>query len=152
MRKILVSGCLYGWDCRYDGKSKPCTEPIFLKWKSEGRFVPICPEVEGGLSTPRTPCQRKDDRIITETGDDRTAEYLAGAEKVLATAIENDVVCCILKESSPSCGVSEIYDGTFSGKKITGQGLTAELLCKNGFEVFSEYQLHLAEEYLQKHS
>lgn len=152
MRKILVSGCLFGWNCRYDGRAKPCAEPIFLKWKQEGRLIPVCPEVEGGLPTPRTPCQRNGDSIVSETGDDCTGEYLAGAEKALSVAKENDIVCCILKESSPSCGVNEIYDGTFSGKKTAGQGVTAELLRKNGFEIFSEDQLHLVEEFLQKHS
>lgn len=149
MKKILVSACLCGEPCRYDGRSKPCTVPVFLKWREEGRLIPVCPEVDGGLPVPRPPCQRRGDGVFTEAGESRTAEYLLGADKALETARKEDVACCILKEYSPSCGVHRIYDGTFSGKKISGEGLAAQLLRENGYAVFSEEELSSAEEFLK---
>lgn len=150
MERILVSGCLYGYSCRYDGRSKPCDHPVFLKWKEEGRLVPVCPETDGGLPVPRDPCQRCDTEILTEDGRSCTAQYRLGAEMALAAAREQDVVFCIMKEGSPSCGVNEIYDGSFTGRKTDGEGLATELLRKNGFKVFSENELTKAAEYLSR--
>ncbi len=145
MRKILVSACLMGECCRYDGRSKPCTHPVFLRWKEEGRLIPVCPETEGGLSVPRDPCQRCKNEILTQSGRSCTAEYTKGAQLALEAALREDVVCCIMKEGSPSCGVHEIYDGSFTGRKTAGQGLAAELLRENGLAVFSENEIMLAE-------
>ncbi len=141
MKKIIVSACLMGTPCRYDGASKPCTHPLFLKWREEGRLVPVCPEVEGGLPMPRTPCERCGDKVLSRNGDDRTAEYLRGAQLALSAAISNGAELCVLKEGSPSCGVNAIYDGSFTGKKLRGEGVTTELLRKHGFRVISENQL-----------
>lgn len=142
MRKVLVSSCLYGGEpVRYDGKSKAETDSRFLKWKEEGRLVPVCPEVFGGLKVPRMDAQRRDGQIITRDGRDVTAEYLSGACEAVRLAGEENVVCAILKEKSPSCGSSIIYDGTFSGKLIKGQGLAAEMLRQAGVKVFSENQI-----------
>ena len=137
--KILVSECLYGGRVvRYDGGDVPLLDPLFLKWKEEGRLVPICPEVFGGLPTPRPDAQRKGDRVITRTGEDVTGPFTNGAEEALRLAREEKVAFCIMKADSPSCGSKEIYDGTHTGAKCPGQGLAVELLRKAGFAVFDE--------------
>lgn len=151
MNKIIISACLLGERCRYDGGSKPCGDPVLAKWRDEGRLVPICPEVMGGLPTPRLPCQRRGGKVVCESGADFTAEYARGAQLALAAAQKSGAVMCILKEYSPSCGVNEIYDGSFTGAKISGQGVAAQLLSQNGFAVFSEQQLSKAAEYFDKH-
>ena len=150
MKKILVSRCLYGGDpVRYDGRSKEETDPRFLKWKEEGRLIPVCPEVFGGLTVPRADAQRKGDKVVTRDGRDVTAEYLKGAGEAVRLARENDVVCALLKEKSPSCGSSMIYDGTFSGNLVKGQGTATELLVKAGVAVYSELQLDEVEALLK---
>ncbi len=147
MRKILVSECLYGGSIvRYDGEDRAETDPRFIKWKSEGRLVKVCPEVYGGLTTPRSDAQRqKDGTVMTRSGHDVTEEYMKGAVKAVHLAEKYDVVFCIMKQKSPSCGSTYIYDGSFSGAKIHGEGLAVELLRKAGFIVFGEDQLDEAE-------
>ncbi|MBQ3611668.1 MAG: DUF523 domain-containing protein [Firmicutes bacterium] len=146
MKKILVSQCLYGGDpVRYDGKSKAETDPRFLKWKEEGRLIPVCPEVFGGLPTPRADAQRIGDKVIARTGKDVTFEYMKGAHEAVRLAKEYNVLCAIMKEKSPSCGSNKIYDGTFEGNLIDGQGTAVELLRKEGVQVFSEEQLDQVE-------
>lgn len=153
MRKILVSQCLYGGPVvRYDGREKACENRTFLKWKKQGRLIPICPEVFGGLPVPREEAQRQGDQIITRDGRDVTEEYTKGAEEALRLAAEHDVVMCILKEGSPSCGSNEIHDGTFTGTKIPGEGLTAGYLRECGFEVFSEDEIEEAAKFLAANS
>lgn len=150
MRKILVSQCLYGGNpVRYDGKTKEETDPIFVKWKEEGRLIPVCPEVFGGLPTPRSDAQRQGNRIIARNGTDVTSEYLKGAEEAVRLALSENVICAIMKEKSPSCGSNKIYDGTFSGNLIDGEGLAVELLRKAGVKVFSEKQLDLVKMILE---
>ena len=141
MRKILVSGCLYGWSCRYDAVDTPCTDLRFLKWKEEGRLVPVCPEVYGGLPTPRPDSQRVGGKVMACAGADVTAEYEAGAVKALQLARQNDVAFALMKEDSPSCGSRYIYDGTFTDTKKEGQGRAVQLLTEAGFVVFDEDQL-----------
>jgi uncharacterized protein YbbK (DUF523 family) len=149
LKKILVSECLYGGRVvRYDGGEVPERDPRFLKWKAEGRLVPICPEVFGGLPTPRPDSQRVGDKVLASTGLDVTKEYTRGAEEVLRLAVENDVAFAIMKQDSPSCGSKSIYDGTFTGTKIDGQGLAVEYLRNGGFTVFGEENLDEAEKYL----
>lgn len=149
MRKILVSECLYGGrPVRYDGAEKTCEHPIFLKWKKQGRLIPICPEVFGGLPVPREEAQRRGDQVVTRSGSDVTEEYTRGAEEALRLAAEHDVVLCLLKEGSPSCGSNEIYDGTFTEAKIPGEGLAAGYLRECGFEVFSEDEIEEAARFL----
>ena len=149
MRKILVSECLYGGrPVRYDGAEKTCEHPIFRKWKKQGRLIPICPEVFGGLPVPREEAQRRGDQVVTRSGSDVTEEYTRGAEEALRLAAEHDVVFCLLKEGSPSCGSSEIYDGTFTETKIPGEGLAAGYLRECGFEVFSEDEIEEAAKFL----
>lgn len=147
--KILVSRCLYGGEpVRYDGKTKEETNEIFNRWRDEGMLIPVCPEVDGGLSVPRPPAEITEDGIINSEGTDVTGAYEAGASIAVKKAIDEDVAFCIMKEGSPSCGSSLIYDGTFSGRKIPGEGLTVKLLRENGFKVFSEKEIKDAADYL----
>lgn len=147
MKKILVSRCLYGdKPVRYDGKTKEERNPRFLKWKEDDRLIPVCPEVDGGLPVPRTDAQRVGDQVITRDGRDVTREYRKGAEIALEQALQDDVLCAVLKEKSPSCGSSRVYDGTFEGTLIEGQGLTTQMLREAGIRVYSEEELDLVEQ------
>lgn len=133
---ILVSSCLVGKPCKYNGKSNYNERVVdFLMDKD---FILICPETLGGLSAPRAPGEIRGERVIDSEGKDLTSFFRQGAEIVLKKAREYEADLCILKESSPSCGVHTVYDGTFSGRKIKGQGLTARLLSENGFKIISE--------------
>lgn len=149
MKKILVSKCLYGGKIvRYDAGDVTLNDPRFLKLKEEGILIPICPEVFGGLHIPRPDSQRiGKTKVMAQTGVDVTEEYTKGAKEALRLAIENDVVCCIMKQDSPSCGSKFIYDGTFTDTKVEGEGLAVEYLRKAGFKVFSEEELDEALEY-----
>lgn len=133
---ILVSACLLGVGCRYDGKSKPNKSIIELI--SQHNLIPFCPEVYGGLSTPRPPAEIADGLVKTSIGRDVTAEYKKGAEEALNIAKLFNCDMAILKERSPSCGNGEIYDGSFSGTLNSGDGITAALLKKNGIRVLGE--------------
>lgn len=144
-RKILVSACLLGYDVRYDRGDNTCHDPRFQKWQQEGRFVVVCPEVAGGLPTPRSPAEMQGDRVVNVEGVDVTEPFRKGAEAALALAKQHDVALAILKERSPSCGSSWIYDGTFTGTKIPGEGMTTALLRRHGIKVFGEDQLDEAE-------
>lgn len=149
MIRILVSQCLYGGEpVRYDGRDKAETDPRFLKWKEEGRLVPICPEIEGGLPVPRTPAEIKNGSVMTEDGKDVTEKYEKGARKTLQTVVDQDIAFAILKQKSPSCGSRYIYDGTFKGTLIEGRGIIAERLVCAGIKVFGEDELKAAEDYL----
>ncbi|MBQ8338471.1 MAG: DUF523 domain-containing protein [Oscillospiraceae bacterium] len=141
---ILVSACLLGRNCRYDGKSKPCDAVIALSEKHN--LIPVCPEMDGGLSCPRTPCERVGDRVVSKTGEDKTAEYQKGAEIALETAKKQGCKYAIMKAKSPACSSTEIYDGTFSGALVEGNGVVADLLVKNGITVLTEDMLALLHE------
>lgn len=133
--KILVSSCLLGLNCRYDGGNNYSkeVEEFFKNYE----VIPICPEIMGGLPTPRTPSERQADRVINKDGKDVTEQYEKGARECLFLAQKYDVKKALLKLRSPSCGSKEIYDGTFSHTIIEGDGVTAELFKKNGIEVIS---------------
>lgn len=137
---ILVSACLLGVKCRYDGKDKNFLEGI-KKLMENHTLVPVCPEQMGGLPTPRKPAERKGDCVVTEKGCDVTKEYITGAEEALKMAKLYNCKIAILKEKSPSCGSGKIYDGTFSKTLIDGNGVTTELLIKNGIKVIGESQI-----------
>ena len=139
MDKLLVSACLLGTPCRYDGKSKADARVQALVGKYE--IVPVCPEQLGGLPTPRHPAERVGDKIISDVGTDVTEEYTRGAKIAVRVAKENNVDYCVLKANSPSCGKGVIYDGTFSGGKKPGNGLTAEMLLAEGFTVLTEDEI-----------
>ena len=136
---ILISGCLLGLKCRYDAKEKKL--PEIEKLIESYNLIPICPEQLGGLPTPRIPAERVKDRVITQVGVDVTKEYQIGAEEALKIAKLYNCKKAILKEKSPSCGCGKIYDGTFSRNLIVGNGVTADLLLKNGIEVFGESEI-----------
>lgn len=151
--RIAVSACLLGETCRYDGRSKPCARVQELA--ADGHeLVPICPEVAGGLPTPRTPCEivqapwmesgkaRMADEhswtILDASGADRTAAYARGAQAELARAKEAGCELAILKAKSPSCGSGEVYDGTFSGTLVPGWGIAAATFRDAGIAVIDE--------------
>lgn len=136
---ILVSACFLGINCRYDGKSVKLNSIDRLKEKYN--LIPICPEELGGLSTPRDPAERKDGKVLDINGQDVTDFFESGANKTLQLARFFNCRYAILKEHSPSCGYGKIYDGTFSGKLIDGNGVTAELLCRHGVNVIGESQI-----------
>ncbi|WP_294655316.1 DUF523 domain-containing protein [uncultured Fusobacterium sp.] len=136
---ILISGCLLGLKCRYDAKEKKL--PEIEKLIESYNLIPVCPEQLGGLPTPRIPAERVKDRIITQVGVDVTKEYQLGAEEALKIAKLYNCKKAILKEKSPSCGCGKIYDGTFSKNLIVGNGVTADLLLKNGIEIFGESKI-----------
>ncbi len=143
MVKIIISGCLLGEKCRYNGeKAKPEVleqmQAIILKISKEYEMVSACPEVMGGLPIPRVPAEINGEKVINEKGEDVTKEYITGAAKVVKIAKEEKVVMAILKDGSPSCGSTEIYDGSFAKRKIKGEGITTKELRKNGIKVFSE--------------
>ncbi len=136
--KILVSACLLGLSCRYDGASKPCEAVLALK--DRHTLIPFCPECYGGLPTPREPAEIVGDKVITREGRDVTAEYRKGAAEALLLYQTMNCDCAILKEKSPSCGLGQVYDGSFRGKLTTGNGITASLLQKQGILVYGESQ------------
>ena len=138
-KRLLISACLLGVPCRYDGKSKPSEAALALGEKYE--LVPFCPECYGGLPTPRPPAEIRGDRVVTEAGKDVTEEYMRGAESALALCKALKIEDACLKSRSPSCGNREIYNGTFSGARVSGKGMTVRLLQKNGIRVFSEEDL-----------
>ncbi len=135
---LLISACLLGIPCRYDGKEKPFEH--LQKLQERYTLIPVCPEQLGGLPTPRTPAERQNGAVITAEGADVTAEYTAGAESALRLARISGCRKALLKERSPSCGSKEIYDGTFSRNRIPGMGITAQLLTEKGLTVFGESQ------------
>ncbi|MBO5110094.1 MAG: DUF523 domain-containing protein [Clostridia bacterium] len=137
--KLLISACLLGVPCRYDGKSKPSEAALALGERYE--LVPFCPECYGGLPTPRPPAEIRGDGVFTESGRDVTAEYRRGAESALALCQALGIKDACLKSRSPSCGNREVYDGTFSGTRVSGEGITVRLLHKSGIRVFSEEEI-----------
>lgn len=142
--KILVSSCLLGAKVRYHGGDARVAHEILDRWNSEGRLIPICPEVAGGLPTPRPPSEIQDGRVFANTGQEVTEEFQNGAHVARELVKKHQIKIAILKENSPSCGSSFVYDGSFSGKKIRGAGLTTQLLLKMGVRVFSENELEAA--------
>ena len=141
MDKLLVSACLLGAPCRYDGKSKPLAGIERLREMYE--LVPVCPEQEGGLPTPRTPSERRGEAVVMQDGTDVTAQYRRGAEAALALCWREGCAAALLKERSPSCGSGAIYDGSFTHTLIPGDGVTAELLRQNGVRIYGESELDL---------
>jgi len=133
---VLISSCLYGVKCRYDGKANYCDSIKELQEKCN--LIPACAECLAGLSTPRTPCEIIEGKVISKTGDDLTKEFFAGAKLVLKIAQDNNCDIALLKQRSPSCGDGLIYDGSFSGALIPGNGVTSSLLKENGIKVFNE--------------
>ncbi len=134
--KILVSMCLLGVPCRYDGKA--CPNEAVIALSKEHTLIPVCPEQLGGLCTPRMPAERRGKGVVTKDGQDVTQAYRAGAEQALALCRQLGCTLAVLKERSPSCGRGHVYDGAFSGTLTEGDGVTAALLMKNGIPVLGE--------------
>ncbi len=139
---ILISACLLGINCRYDGGQN--IQPEWLKALNGHRLIPICPEQLGGLPTPRAPAEivgEDNQRVLTRDGSDVTEAFVKGASESLKLAGLFGAVCAVLKERSPSCGVNLIYDGSFNHVKIPGMGFTAAALKEAGLIVYSEEEL-----------
>ncbi len=146
MKKYLISACLVGENVRYDGKN--CLQQQLKKLVATGQAVMICPEVSGGLNTPRLPAEivkghgvdvlNGQAKVLDTSGNDVSDAFILGATKALKLAQQHQVTHVILKANSPSCGSKLIYDGTFSGQKIQGQGVTTALLEQYGFKVITE--------------
>lgn len=134
--EYIVSACLAGFPCRFDGSAKPC--PAVVALYETGRAVPICPESLTGLPVPREPCEQRCGRVVSRDGNDRTEAFQKGAELAFAKAIASGCRKAILKANSPSCGVGKIYDGTFSKTLVEGNGIFAEMLLAAGFSVRDE--------------
>ncbi|GAA3583847.1 DUF523 domain-containing protein [Nonomuraea rosea] len=160
MERILVSACLMGRKVRYDGRAKTSADAWLAAWREEGRLVPFCPEVAGGLAIPRPAAEIEGGaggaavlsgaaRVLATDGSDVTAEFVAGARAALAAARSAGVRLAVLKEGSPSCGVLAVYDGTFSGGRVPGQGVTTALLESEGIRVFDEDHIAEAAGYLR---
>ena len=137
--RLLVSACLLGVMCRYDGQSRPDEKVVGLL--KNHVLVPVCPEQLGGLSTPRCPCEIQGDRVMSRDGDDQTAEYEKGAQEALRLCRLFSCEAAVLKAKSPSCGLGCVYDGTFSGTLRPGDGVTAGLLKNSGVPVYTEENL-----------
>jgi len=157
MHKVLVSACLLGQPVRYDGRASGHPD-VLQRWQSEGRVVALCPEVAGGLPTPRPPAEilggqgravlDGEVRVVTVAGEDVSAQFLAGAQLALELVRRHGIRIAVLKSGSPSCGNLLTYDGTFSGTKVSGEGVTVALLRREGVQVFSELELEAAEQAL----
>ncbi len=139
MENILVSACLLGENCKYNGGNNLCNGLQKLRYKY--KFVPICPETFGGLKNPREPAEICGSRVLLRNGEDVTKAFYDGAEISLKIAKEHNCKYAILKERSPSCGVNFIYDGTFSNNVIDGKGITANLLSENDVTLLSENEI-----------
>jgi uncharacterized protein YbbK (DUF523 family) len=148
--RVLVSACLLGDPVRYDGQAKAARHPALDRWMAEGRIVPFCPEVAGELPVPRPPAERVRDRVVTRDGADVTAAFQLGAERAVVAARQHNAQLAILKEASPSCGTSFIYDGTFTRTRIPGQGVTTEALRAAGIVVYSENEIDKAAAHLER--
>ena len=135
----LVSACLAGRCCRYDGRANE--HPLCRQLVQKGLAIPVCPECDGGLPTPRPPAEIQGDRVITCQGQDVTEAYEKGAQIALETAQKFGISKAILKARSPSCGSGQIYDGTFSHRLVPGIGVTCALLNSHGIQVYSEEEL-----------
>ena len=139
---ILVSACLVGCACRYDGESKP--DAAVIELLERHNLIPFCPEVYGGLPTPRPPSEIVCGKVVSSEGKDVTKEYEKGAREALRIAKLCGCNIALLKSKSPSCGKGRIYDGTFSKKLCEGDGVCAALLMQNGIKVFTEEEISTA--------
>ena len=136
MEKILISACLVGDKVRYDGKSQ--YSPLVKELLEKYELVPFCPEVEGGLPTPRTPSEIYKGKVITKDGRDVTFQFESGADLAVNICLYLEIKKAILKDQSPSCGSTEIHDGKFTGKLIKGKGITATKLEQRGIKIYTE--------------
>lgn len=160
MIRVLVSSCLLGETVRYHGGDARCDDPVLDAWVAEGRVVPFCPEVAGGLGTPRPPAEIRGGgglevlggraAVVTSDGDSVTEAFVRGAHDALEAALRGRAKLAILTDRSPSCGSEAIYDGTFTGALRRGQGVTTALLERHGIRVFSPRRLDEAARFLTR--
>ncbi len=150
--KILISRCFLGENVRYNGEIKLFAHPLLTLWQQQDRFIAICPEVSGGLSVPREAAEQQlsKNSVITISGLDVSEQFILGAKQALTLCQKHHIRFALLKESSPSCGSTLIYDGSFANKKIAGQGVTSQLLTQAGIKVFSENNLEELVQLLDK--
>ena len=137
--RYVVSACLAGEACRYDGGSNPCEAVMQLV--ASGEALPVCPETLGGLTIPRPPCEQTGERVMSRDGTDVTAAFTRGAAAALELALAHGCTAAILKARSPSCGIDGVYDGSFGRRLVPGQGLWAAALARAGLALYSEEQL-----------
>ena len=143
MENLLISACLLGVECKYSGGSNALPEETIEKLRIRYRLIPVCPETAGGLPTPRDPSERLGERVVSCRGADVTAQFKKGAEAALTLARRYGCTTALMKEHSPSCGSGLIYDGSFSGKLVKGDGCAAELLKAAGVSVVGENMTEL---------
>lgn len=128
MEPLLISACLLGVNCKYDGGNNALPDEVLRELRRRYRLIPVCPETAGGLPTPRTPSERRGERVVTRDGRDVTEAFRRGAQAVCALAERSGARLALLKSNSPSCGSGSIYDGSFTGTLIPGDGVTTEYL------------------------
>lgn len=143
MENVLISACLLGFACKYCGGSNKLTEQQLAALSEKFRLIPVCPETAGGLPTPRDPSERLGDKVVSNQGRDVTAQYQKGAETALWLARRYGCQAALLKEKSPSCGSGLIYDGSFTGTLVPGDGVAAQALKEEGLIVFGESDVDL---------
>ena len=139
MENLLVSACLLGFNCKYNGGNNALPAEVLEKLRRQYRLIPVCPETAGGLPVPREPSERRGERVINRAGQDVTAEFQKGAELAAALARRFQIRKALLKSNSPSCGSGSIYDGSFSGTLTVGDGVTSEYIKCEGIETVSDY-------------
>ena len=138
MQNVLISACLLGVDCKYNGSNNKLDDKIIHSLKEKYNLIPVCPEIMGGMPTPRNPVEISDGKVFDYDGEEFTKEFEKGSEEVVKLAKLYDATIAILKENSPSCGSNYIYDGTFNHKKIKGKGIAALKLSKENIKLFTE--------------
>ena len=139
MKKVLVSACLLGKNCRYDGGN--CLNEKVIAYLQDKEVIAVCPEQLGGFATPRLPAELRGKHVFDIKGKDVTTGFIKGAKAALNIAKTHNCQLAILKDESPSCGKNRIFDGTFKNKLISGSGITANLLRENGLELRSEEEI-----------
>ena len=137
--KLLISACLLGRNCKYNGGNN--YHPLTEKLQEQYDLVPVCPECMGGLPIPHDPSERVGDKVLSKTGADVTAAFRLGAEKTVEAASQSGAKKAVLKERSPSCGFGSIYDGTFTGTVVPGNGVAAEALAAEGVAIWGESRI-----------
>ena len=141
MEHLLISACLLGFECKYSGGSNALDAAALAALRERFRLIPVCPESAGGLPTPRATSERQGEKVVSKLGQDVTGEYRKGADTALYLARRYGCTRALLKERSPSCGSGAIYDGSFTGTLIPGDGVAAEKLKAAGFAVYGESEM-----------
>ena len=139
METLLISACLMGYNCKYNGGNNALPPEVLAALRERYRLIPVCPEAAGGLPTPRVPSERRGSGVVTRDGRDVTAAFRRGAEIAGALAVRYDTRLALLKSNSPSCGSGTIYDGSFTGTLTPGDGVTTEYLKNKNLIIFENY-------------